>query len=262
MLTCPLSKAQLHCQNHPITDPDAPAVTLAMIVCRCANLSASIRNNPFITSTMILDEALILERELNDWEASLPESWKFTTEEVDGQFENAFNGITHVYRDLWTARVLNNFRWAQILINELLIVHRAHLGLTSSEDDTERKRSLATISRMATDICINVHSQFCKPNIKETNVRNMSHIHGCFLLLFPLAVAGSTLVPEDIHNFAIKMLENIGNTLGIRKALNMVSLTRAQYFRWQKEGKPREGLEGGSYCQETCASTPRSYLPH
>jgi hypothetical protein len=39
---------------------------------------------------MILDEALILERELENWEASLPESWNFTTEEA------GINSRTHL----------------------------------------------------------------------------------------------------------------------------------------------------------------------
>lgn len=35
---------------------------------------------------MILDEVLILEHEVDNWEVSLPKSWLFT-EEVDNQFE-------------------------------------------------------------------------------------------------------------------------------------------------------------------------------
>ena len=99
MLTFPSDKALGHClggrRTPLIAHPDVPAANLAMIVSRCANLSASIRN-PSITSVEIFAETQVLERELNDWEASLPESWEFTTAKVDSQLENTFNGITHV----------------------------------------------------------------------------------------------------------------------------------------------------------------------
>jgi len=223
-------------------DPDAPAIHLAEIISQCAKLSVDIRNNSSIISASIFHEALILERELRDWETSLPESWNFTIVNVEDGFENSFNGVTHSYRDMWTARIINHFRWANILVNELLIVHMPCLGSTASEDSTQRSQSLAIILRMATDICSSIHNHFDgKHNIKDAQLRKVSTLSD-YLPIFPLCVAGSTLVPEHVHNFAVNMLENIGNTMGIQMASNMASATKTIYSEWHHEGKSREWL--------------------
>lgn len=218
--------------------------TLASIVFRCTNLNAAIRSSSSITSGGIVEESLVLIRELNDWEASLPEIWRFATVKVTNNLEDSFNGAAHDYHDMWTARIWNNFRWANIIINEILIVHMAHLGSTSCEDIAQRKESLATISRMATDICSSVHGQFSKYGIKEAQNGKVTPMAGCFLLMFPLAIAGSALeVSQGVHVFAIRILEKIGNTMGIQQALAMVNLTIAQRDRWKKEGMPGAALK-------------------
>jgi hypothetical protein len=123
----------------------------------------------------------------------------------------------------------------------------AELGLTHpAADEDTRKRSLETIITMATDICSSVYSQFCKHAIAEARLNGVPPMSGCFLLLFPLSVAGSALgVPEKVHKFTIRMLENFGNTLGIKQALIMVPLTKAQRARWENEGISRAGAGQG-----------------
>jgi hypothetical protein len=268
-----------HDVNFPaILDIDQPAADLAKIVSRYTNLSAAVRNSS-IASDRIVKEALALERDFNDWQASLPEIWQFTTTKMTDRLEDTFNGVARKlnnfwrilpspilpplstqealltphswrldsYRDLWTARIWNNFRWARILVNELIVVHMAQLGSTCpvADEDTQRKRSLETISKMATDICSSVYSQFYKHAIAEARLNRVPPMSGCFLLLFPLSVAASALgVPEEVHNFTIRMLENLGNTLGIKQALTMVPLTKAQRARWENEEVSRAGLGG------------------
>jgi hypothetical protein len=60
---------------------------------------------------------------------------------------------------------------------------------------------------------------------------------GCFLLLFPLAVAGSGMgVSEDLHNWVIQLLGFIGRKMGISQALLMIDLTKKHRETWQKLG--------------------------
>lgn len=67
---------------------------------------------------------------------------------------------------------------------------------------------------MATDICCSVSSHFRRHNTVNFR-RKVPPISAVFLLLFPLAVAaGAVGVSEELHNWAIKVLLIIGNTMG------------------------------------------------
>ena len=56
---------------------------------------------------------------------------------------------------------------------------------------------------------------------------------GVFLLLLPISIAGSAMgVPESMHQWCIRMLEYIGNKMGIYQALEMVGLVKMQRGKW------------------------------
>lgn len=75
-----------------------------------------------------------------------------------------------------------------------------------------------TISKIATDICTSVSSQFWRHNAKDATMRFVPAVNGIFLLLFPLAAARSAKgVPKDLHNWVIALLEKIGTRWGFSK---------------------------------------------
>lgn len=56
---------------------------------------------------------------------------------------------------------------------------------------------------------------------------------GCFMLLLPLAIAGSGIgVSGGLHEWSVGMLEVIGGQMGVSQALAMVPLVRRQRARW------------------------------
>jgi len=213
---------------------DIYGMTLLEIVRRFVNLHASIKSNDPPDSRTIIQETLSLESEMDKWERECPEIWIFTTKESTEPSEITYKGQEHVYRDFWTARVYNNYRWGRILINELLIVHMAQLGLCSTEDVNQREKSLEIILRLATDICSSVASQFRRHNVREARHNHVPAMSPCFFLLFPLAVAGSAIdIPDELHDWVTDMFGFIGNKMGIFQALSLIEATKAQRERWK-----------------------------
>jgi hypothetical protein len=213
------------------TNPDdAHATSLAYIVSRFTNLHASIRSKILTDSNIIAREVLLLDADMEKWEMQLPPSWRYKIEHHTEESAVVYQGVSHHYRDLWTARIYSHYRWSRILVNELLLVHMAHLGAFCDKDTAQNTKSLAIISRLATDICSSVSSQFHKPTlVDEAKRQGIPALSGCFLLLFPLAVAGSaTGAPESLHDYVIKMLEIIGYEMGVAQALTVIASIKLQ----------------------------------
>ncbi|KUJ20462.1 uncharacterized protein LY89DRAFT_779225 [Mollisia scopiformis] len=210
-----------------MSSEDAPAISLAHIAYRFTNLHASIRNKTLLDSNLILLEALTLDSELEAWQKALPAKWRFTTTPAPDNMHFTFRGQKHTYEDMWVSRVLNNYRWVRILVNELLLVHMAQLGSFASEYESQRERSLEIISRMASDICICVSGTFFRTTPVPGARWTIPAMSGIFMVLFPLAVAGSAWgVSEELHCWVISVLEFIGNRMGISQATAMLDLIR------------------------------------
>lgn len=203
---------------------DLPPITLANIAHKFTNLHASIKNNTLLDSNAILLEVLALEFELEEWHQSLPETWRFETRPAPKDMPFTFLGMRHEYKDVWVSRVLNNYRWLRILVNELLLIHmsQVEIGTYAPEHEEQRKRSIDVISMMATDICTGISSSFFQPRARGA-------MSGVFMILFPLGIAGSAWgVSEELHCWVINLLWYIGNQLGISQAISMVELVQLQ----------------------------------
>ena len=173
-----------------MTPDDAHAVDLAYIASRFTNFHATVQCKFLTDSNIILREALLLDEDLEKWEMQLPQSWEYRLGQHTEATAVMYQGVAHRYRDFWTARAYTHYRWCRILVNELLLTH---LGLFSSEDAAQRVKSLAIISRQAAEICSSVSIQFDKPTLMQEAKRNgVPALSGCFLPLFPLAVAGES----------------------------------------------------------------------
>lgn len=156
---------------------------------------------------------------------------------------------------------MNIFRWANILVNELLIVQ---CGLTliniiiiiivqcphglSRVNDERRQCTMRPKSGDYFENGYRYMQQHSQPVRGKHNMKGaqstLAFTLSDFVPILPLGVARSTFVPEHVHKFAVKTLEDIGNTTGIRTALNTASTTKTLYFEWQNEGKSQEWLGG------------------
>ena len=119
------------------------ATDLAYIVSRFTNVHAAIRCKLQTDSDITLREALLLDAELEERDMQLPQSLRHRLEQHAEETAVMLKGVSHRYRDFWTARIDDHYRWCRILVNELLLTQA---GPFSSEDAAQRS-SHSTSSR-------------------------------------------------------------------------------------------------------------------
>ncbi|KAG4415650.1 hypothetical protein IFR04_011209 [Cadophora malorum] len=215
-------------------DPvDAHSTALADIMIRCVNFLSTIKNVSLVDSISIYLEAVDCDAELRDWNAQLPEGWRHKTIPTADTSEFIYEGHIHVYEDLWRARMYTNYRWMRIMLSQVLLEHQANLAMFATDETVQREDSLHTISELAHDICTSISSQLTRFEDVENVRRQVPPMSGVFLLLLPISIAGSAMgVPESMHQWCIRMLEYIGNKMGIYQALEMVGLVKMQRGKW------------------------------
>jgi hypothetical protein len=147
----------------------------------------------------------------------LPQSWRYRLEQHAEETAVMSKGVSHRYRDFWTARIYNHYRWCRILVNKLLLTQ---LGPFSSKDAAQRSKSLDLISRQAAVICSSVSIQFHKPTLlQEAKQNGVPALSGCFLPPFPLAVAGSAIGGKPyFHNTLLISSMRSGSTGAVSTA--------------------------------------------
>ena len=213
------------------SEKDTPAATLIGIITCLVNLYSSIKGGGIADPAMIIQEALPFENELANWEAGLPASWNVKLCSLPN---SKCDHRSHI--DPWQARVTNHYRWARILVNDILLGHIIKLGLPATKDLVQLQSSRETIVRLATDLCttISAIAQTCQYSIDDSTCPFSPQLP-VFVQIWPLTVLGSAFgMPEELHNCVISILEKLGNTLGIRQALAVIPLIKLQREHWKR----------------------------
>jgi ribosomal protein RSM22 (predicted rRNA methylase) len=81
------------------------ATDLAYIVSRFTNVYAAIRCKLQTDSDITLREALLLDAELEERDMQLPQSLRHRLEQHAEETAVMLKGVSHRYRDFWTARI-------------------------------------------------------------------------------------------------------------------------------------------------------------
>ncbi|CAI7602217.1 unnamed protein product [Penicillium glandicola] len=192
-----------------------------------------------------VDSALLFEDELREWEAYLPTYWSFAVKESN-TYEHTFRGQYHVYKDMWVSRIFNHYRWARLLVNQIIVSQIMRMARPTANDVIQRQQSLDTISCMAIDICAGVANQEA---IFEQGVTgdplNIPLLNGTFMLLFPLTVAGGAPgIPGEVYDWVVGTLERIGRTVGIRRALEIIPELEKSVRKWKLDQKLWNSVHG------------------
>lgn len=208
-------------------EEDLPAANLISVISHFIEFYARMKRSELSDPEAIIRSALICEAELEQWEQLLPDEWRpkitFPVESEPSMYKDYYKA----YRDLWTARIWGHYHWARILINEIILVQFNNLEWHMLDQQLQRDRCLQTISRIALDICNSVPSQFFRHSTWYGGGDRVPQMTGVFLLLFPLAVAGGASgVPDDLHHWVVKLLEQIGRQMGVRLALALIPRTK------------------------------------
>jgi hypothetical protein len=208
------------------------AAALISILVRFARFNAALKDAAFnVDPEEAVRQVLIIDTELNDWQASLSSDyWSYVTRK-SSELSGVYQGKYHVYQNVWASRTLNHYRWSRIRVNELLYLYISKLANPTASQLTQQQTSLSTISHMATEICISVpnHSRLLGDGFSSLTNReaDIPPLNGVFVLLFPLVIAGSAIgVPDELHDWVVKILGMIGSTMGIGHAAESITVVR------------------------------------
>jgi len=156
------------------------ATALAELVGNFVNFFADIKAGVISDPNRIYQSAVSLDLQLAVWNSQLPENWHFSEVKKDEDSVYIFEGHVHIYKDAWTSRILNNYRWARIYLNELMLEQMDIIG-RGDEWDMARKRCENVEHQLSRDVCRSVWSQFKSYTPEEAQSMKVPPMSGAFL---------------------------------------------------------------------------------
>lgn len=221
---------------------DVPAAELLGILTSFVQLSASVRSqllrDRHPETERVLRETLEIEEQLDRWESNLDEMWQFTEERMDDGFfppDTVFEGCYHVYSDMWTARVWTNYRFARILVNQMLLESIGRFPSTgpSLVSPSQQQRSLDVISRVARDTLVSVSTHYRHPRLGRAQCEVLEKTQGGAgigavqipTLLFQIKVASAApRVPHPYYTWGLAMMRTIFADTGMLQARRLADI--------------------------------------
>jgi hypothetical protein len=119
---------------------------------RLLHLRSAIKSGEITDQEAICSAAIEMDRDLEAWRASLESNWSYTTVDAgDVSAGTYFDGKRHIYSNLWTARLWNNWRALRILLSRLILQNES---ASDASDSAQKSTSLTLMHQMSTEICI------------------------------------------------------------------------------------------------------------
>ncbi|KAL5343454.1 hypothetical protein BJX70DRAFT_354204 [Aspergillus crustosus] len=242
-----------------LTDGTRPAFELVEILIEFIRLCIDIPEYQADNAEEeILVEAVALEKKLQDWQNGLPELWSFVMKET-ANVPGTFYGQYHVYRDAWASRVLIHCHLGRLLVHEVILSTSSQLKKPSQKWDEQRERSLSMVNQVATNICVGIATQslFDQPVALPDGGIGRPPLKGVFMMVYPLTIAASaTGVSQKLRDWAIQMLQKIGDRLGIGQALEAIPRIQLAVANQVQVGAFLSGRNSGGYVGHVHWSSP------
>lgn len=236
--------------------PDKPSIDLIRTLARLVHLSAFVGRHvlpdghPKVTDVIL--EALEIDVQLEAWECGQEGIWVVVEERDDDGLpaDAVFDGCYHVYTDMWTARVWNHYRWARLLVNEMLVrfaeSHPISSGPLLSTSHQLQLRSC--ILRVARDMLVSIPTHYRHPRLEPGHRRLLDKTSGGAgmgaagipTLLFQIKVAGcAPFVPARYRSWVKGILETIWADTGMKQAKAQADIVA----RALKAGSPERQVQ-------------------
>lgn len=205
---------------------DTYAVTLAEMAARFVNLYANVRAQT-VELHVALEQLLELDTELQVWEDNLPAAWHPTAIPASDA-DYAFANTVQHYHDFWLARMITNYRWTRILLNNLIL-----MSITLTQSELDKRPYIQTSTRLSEDICYSV-PYFLEPYaVLQTQQSPFPVLAGSFVVIFPLAVVGCSIGNGDtMVEYANRMLRMLGGKIGIFAATALIDKVAELRRQW------------------------------
>lgn len=221
---------------------DVPAADLGSLIARFLKVSTRARSQKLrdgeATVRQTMEKLFKLDRELAVWEESLDGHWRYKTQHAPHLPPAAvFDGEHHIYYDMWVARIWNYYRWARILVNQVVLemASRYPKSGSSMSEEIARKDRLKIITKESRDTLVSTPCHWRHPLLKGRMPESVEQLGGgragsagLPILLFQLKVAGCAPgVPRNYWEWTYGIMNCIWGDMGMLHAKNMMDIMDA-----------------------------------
>ncbi|TDZ49653.1 hypothetical protein C8034_v006235 [Colletotrichum sidae] len=230
---------------------DRPSTDLAVVIARFIEMSSFIHRHVISDgkpkTVHIIQQLVDLDHNLAEWEAGLKGQWEYRVVRADHLPAKAvFDGEYHKYHDVWTARIWNYYRWARILVNQVLLglANQNPISSLSLISAASRDTMLETIKALARNILVSAPTHWRHPVLDETAQVTVESpggggagSAGLPALLFHLKVAGCAPgVPKMFWEWSLAVIQTIWSDMGMLHARSMMEAMQAHEDTMHRSG--------------------------
>ncbi|EOO04412.1 putative c6 zinc finger domain-containing protein [Phaeoacremonium minimum UCRPA7] len=187
-----------------------------------------------------------IDRDMEMWESERTGTWQVTVESVEGfPPEAIFRGKYHVYEDMWTARTWSHYRWARILIEQMILefVERYPMSSLGYVSVTQQEKFISNIGRLAVEILQSSPCHYKDPRLSEEQQIKVqiqggpsAGAVGVPAIVFHLKTAACAPgVSKEIWQWALDLMDTIWGDLGMLHARSLAEVLRAHQDKLERE---------------------------
>ena len=235
---------------------DRPALSLGSLVSKFVDLSAYMQNYSPVDglpgTTAKLQEMISLEHDLEQWGEERGGQWNYETRKGPGLPSKAvFQGEYHLYYDMWFARMWSHYRWARMLLNQLILncLDRCPISSSALVSTKEPDQRAQLVRQLARETLVSAPSHWRHPSLSDQTLLFVEKPGGAGtgsggipVLVFHLRAAGCAPgVPTEYFDWAYGFLECIWGHMGMFHAKAVMDSMAAYGDATQRVGVD-EGL--------------------
>ncbi|KXJ97716.1 hypothetical protein Micbo1qcDRAFT_230297 [Microdochium bolleyi] len=221
------------CQDNLEGSPERVCVDLAMTIARLVQLSSILVKQRLSDESIEVEahmrQLLALRAACDRLEKRLWETYPYAVKQIDSLPAIAvYHDTYHAYTEIWSARIWNHFRWARILILEILLRLSDDFPILGSRSVpvADRIDLLATIKRMSTDLLVSTPSHWHHPVLDKPTAKMMeapskggTGAVGLPTLLWHLKVAACAQgVEDEAYDWVYNVMQVVWKDMGMQHA--------------------------------------------
>ena len=223
-----------HCKELLADSPEVISVEVGLATADVVRLSSAMHKTTYTDGRepigSLLQELLALQAKFDNMEENLYDAYPFQENRgPDYPAAAVFHGRWHIYGEIWAARIWNHFRWARIILSEMVIKSLTDFPISSRRffSAMDRARTLATIRRMAEDTLVSTPAHWHHPVLDKKVARSLgapgqggSGAAGIPTLMWHLKIAGcATGVPQEFWDWAHAVMQVVWRDMGMQHAV-------------------------------------------
>lgn len=223
-----------HCKELLEGSPEVISVEVALATADVVRLSSALHKTAYADGrepiSAVLQELLALQDKFDRMEDFLHEAYPFREHQGSDHPPSAlFRGRWHTYGEIWAARIWNHYRWARIVLSEMVVRSMVDYPVSGRRffSAAHCARTLATIQRMAEDTLVSTPAHWHHPVLDKVAARKLgapgqggSGAAGVPTLMWHLKIAGcATGVSQELWDWSYAVMQVVWRDMGMQHAI-------------------------------------------